>query len=90
MRNVVLAVAIVLAGVFALQNMQPVSLTFVVWRLETTVSVAWLAAVMLGIVIGALTMLPSVWRARREVRAAHRQAPAADKPALPASREVSR
>ncbi|TVO52002.1 DUF1049 domain-containing protein [Denitromonas halophila] len=82
MRNVLLAVSVVLAAVFALQNFHSVELSFVIWRFETTLSVALLLALVLGVLIGALAMLPWTLRTRKEVRQVrHQLADAAAHPA---------
>ena len=73
MRNVLLAVSLVLAAVFALQNFHTVELSFVIWRFESTLSVALLLALVLGVLIGALAMLPWTLRTRKEVRQVRHQ-----------------
>ena len=60
-----------LAVVFGLQNIHPVSLTFVVWTLDITLAWALLGAFVLGLLIGALLMLPARIRATREARGAN-------------------
>lgn len=65
MRNIVLTILIVLATVFTLQNMHAVELVFVVWHINTVVALAILVALILGILIGALLVLPAVIRNKR-------------------------
>ena len=64
MRNVLLAILAVLAAVFGLQNIHPVSLTFVVWTLD--IALAWA-------LLGAALMLPARMRATREARSANQR-----------------
>ncbi len=73
MRNVLLAILTVLAAVFGLQNIHPVSLTFIVWTFDIALAWVLLAAFVLGLLIGTLLMLPSRIRARREARSANRR-----------------
>jgi len=93
MRNVLLAILAVLAAVFGLQNIHPVSLTFVVWTVDITLAWALLGAFVLGLLIGTLLMLPARIRATREARNANRRVseleryPAAQSAALPQGRE---
>ena len=56
MRNVLLAILAVLAAVFGLQNIHPVSLTFVVWTLDIALAWALLGALVLGLLLGAALM----------------------------------
>jgi uncharacterized integral membrane protein len=86
MRNVLLAVLVVLAAVFALQNFHTVELSFVIWHFESSLSVALLLALVLGVLIGALAMLPWTLRTRKEVRQVrHQLADAVAHPATPRS-----
>ncbi len=73
MRNVLLAILTVLAAVFGLQNIHPVSLTFIVWSFDIALAWVLLAAFVLGLLIGTLLMLPSRIRAGREARSANRR-----------------
>ena len=70
MRNVLLAILAVLAVVFGLQNIHPVSLTFVVWTLDIALAWALLGALVLGLLLGTALMLPARMRATREARSA--------------------
>lgn len=87
MRNVLLTVSVVLAAVFALQNVHSVELSFIVWQIQTSVAMALLGALLLGAVIGVLSMLPTTLRARRAAHqarhAAHDPRPALHPPAAP-------
>lgn len=56
MRNVLLAILAVLAVVFGLQNIHPVSLTFVVWTLDIALAWALLGALVLGLLLGTALM----------------------------------
>lgn len=73
MRNVLLAILTVLAAVFGLQNIHPVSLTFIVWTFDIALAWVLLAAFVLGLLIGTLLMLPARIRAGREARSANRR-----------------
>lgn len=73
MRHVLLTVLAVLSGVFAIQNVAQVPITFVVWHIETYLAVAILAAMLLGFLIGALTVLSWGLRARKDARDAHKR-----------------
>ena len=73
MRNVLLAILAVLAVVFGLQNIHPVSLTFVVWTLDIALAWALLGALVLGLLLGAALMLPARMRATREARSANQR-----------------
>lgn len=73
MRNTLLAILVVLAVVFGLQNIHPVSLTFVVWQTDTALTYALLGAFVLGLAVGVLLVLPWGFRARRAARSASRQ-----------------
>ena len=73
MRNVLLAILAVLAVVFGLQNIHPVSLTFVVWTLDIALAWALLGALVLGLLLGTALMLPARMRATREARSANQR-----------------
>lgn len=53
-RQIIAVVALVLLAVFAIQNLQATSLTFIAWEAE--VSVALL--ILLSYIIGGLTVMP--------------------------------
>lgn len=71
----ILGIAVAAIGVaFALQNNVPVTVTFLVWRFDSTLAVVLLVALGLGAIIVALVSTPSVlsrqWllsRQRREI-----------------------
>lgn len=65
MRNILLTLLVVLAAIFTMQNMQSVDLTFIVWSVKTFVALAIIIALVLGILIGALLVLPTVMRSKR-------------------------
>ncbi|MBX3680118.1 MAG: LapA family protein [Rhodocyclaceae bacterium] len=73
MRSVLLTILAVLGGVFAIQNVAPVPITFVVWHAETYLAVAILGALLLGFLIGAITVLPWGIRARKDAKGAHKR-----------------
>ncbi len=65
MRNTVLTMLIVLATVFTIQNMHPVDLLFIVWSVHTVTALAIIIALVLGMLIGALLVLPTIIRTKR-------------------------
>lgn len=50
----------ILAGIFALQNNQPVIVTFMKWSWETNVALLILTALILGVILSWLLSIPSV------------------------------
>lgn len=59
----ILGIAVAAIGVaFALQNNVPVTVTFLVWRLDSTLAMVLLVALALGAIIVALVSTPSVLR----------------------------
>ncbi|OIQ99146.1 hypothetical protein GALL_188840 [mine drainage metagenome] len=74
MRNIILTALIVLAAVFAMQNMHPVELVFIVWSIQTVVALAIIVSLALGMLIGALLVLPAVMRNKRRVKQSVRHA----------------
>lgn len=68
MRNIVLTLLIVLAAIFTLQNMHSVDLTFIVWTTKTVVALAIMLALVFGMLIGALLVLPTVIRSKRATK----------------------
>lgn len=68
MRNIALTTLIVLCGVFGLQNIQEVPVTFLLWQTSTYLALALLAALALGVLIGVLLLLPWALRQRRKAR----------------------
>ena len=73
MRSVLLTILAVLGGVLAIQNVAQVPVTFVVWHTETYLAVAILGALLLGFLIGAITVLPWGMRARKDAKGAHKR-----------------
>jgi putative membrane protein len=64
---VLLAVAVaigILAGVFALQNTDPVTVSFLVWKAEASLALVLLATFGLGAAMGIMACIPSLVRAR--------------------------
>lgn len=76
MSKFLLAVIAIAAVVFALQNGTPVTLTLVVWQIEAMLAVVVLGALTVGVCAGVLIMLPTVLRARRQVRVVRKEAAA--------------
>ncbi len=52
----------VVAVIFALQNTIPISVAFMVWRWDQSLALILLIAIAAGVIIGLLTILPSVIR----------------------------
>jgi len=73
MRSVLLTILTVLSGVFAVQNVAQVPITFIVWHTETYLAVAILAALLLGFLSGAVAVLPWGMRARKAAKGAHKR-----------------
>lgn len=68
MRNTILTILVVLASVFTIQNMHPVELIFIVWSVKTVTALAIIIALVLGMLIGALLVLPAVLRNKRATK----------------------
>jgi uncharacterized integral membrane protein len=68
MRHILLTILIVLAVVFTMQNMYPIELVFVVWSIKTVAALAIILALVLGMLIGSLFVLPAVMRNKRAVK----------------------
>jgi len=73
MRSIILTILIVLAAVFAAQNMHDVELVFIVWSIKTVSAFAIIIALILGMLIGALFALPAVMRNKRVVNQSKKQ-----------------
>lgn len=69
MLRILVPVLVVLAVVFALQNMAPVSLTFIVWQFQSPLAFVLLGAVGAGLLIAALAFMPSVVRGKFAISA---------------------
>lgn len=74
MRNTILTILIVLASIFTIQNMHPVELLFIVWSIKTVTALAIIIALVLGMLIGALLVLPTVFRNKRATKQSMRYA----------------
>lgn len=67
--KILMAVLAVLALVFALQNMSPVSLTFIVWQFQSPLAFVLLGAAGAGLLIAALAFMPAVVRGKFAISA---------------------
>jgi uncharacterized integral membrane protein len=63
----------ILAIVFALQNAIPVTITFLVWKLDSSLALVLLVALAVGVLISFLATLPSLFRGRWTVSSQKRQ-----------------
>ena len=64
------AIALVLAlvvTVFAVQNNQPITISFLFWSIEGSLALVLMITLVLGIVIGVMLMLPGSVRTRLQV-----------------------
>ena len=57
-------VVAVIAVIFALQNTMPITVTFLVWKLDQSLALVLLMAIALGVIIGLLTISPTVIRSK--------------------------
>lgn len=73
MRQTIIISLLVLAVAFSLLNVEPLTIELLFWRIDTLVAVAVIVALALGIVVGAVLMLPWGLRARRALGEARRQ-----------------
>lgn len=73
MRSIILTILIVLAAVFAAQNMHQVELVFIIWSVKTVSALAIIIALILGMLIGALFALPAVMRNKRVAKQSKQQ-----------------
>jgi lipopolysaccharide assembly protein A len=63
--GIIIAIAIAVAAVaFALQNNVPVTVTFLVWRFDSSLAMVLLLALAIGAVVMALVTAPGAVRAR--------------------------
>lgn len=62
--RILIVVLVVLAVVFALQNMAPVAPTFIVWQFQSPLAYVLLGAVGTGFAIAALAFLPTIVRGK--------------------------
>jgi uncharacterized integral membrane protein len=68
MRNIILTILVVLASIFTVQNMNPVELIFITWSVKTVSALAIIISLALGMLIGALLVLPAVLRNKRATK----------------------
>lgn len=54
----------VVAVIFALQNTDPVTVSFFIWQFEQSLALVLLLSVLVGVLIGLLTILPGMIRTR--------------------------
>jgi uncharacterized integral membrane protein len=73
MRQTIVISLLVLAVAFSLLNVEPLTIELLFWRVDTVVAVAVIVALAIGIVVGAVLMLPWGLRARRALAEARRQ-----------------
>jgi uncharacterized integral membrane protein len=65
-----LAVALIvsiLAGVFALQNAIPISVSFLLWKIDGSLALVLLITFSLGCLVSFLVLIPSTVRRRRAI-----------------------
>lgn len=71
-------------AVFALQNMDPVVIRFITWRIEgTPLSLVILVSVMGGLVFASCVGLLRHWKLRSRIRQLEARVAAAERPAPP-------
>lgn len=71
-----LAVGLVIGGlsvVFVLQNITPITVTFFTWQISGSLSVLLLVALLTGMLLSVLVLLPSFVRAQWQLRALRKQ-----------------
>lgn len=73
MLKILIATLTVLAVVFSLQNMTPVSVTFIIWQFQSPLAFVLLGAVAVGSIIASLVLGPSVVRRGFAISAGKRQ-----------------
>lgn len=73
MRQTIVISLLVLAVAFSLLNVEPLTIELLFWRVQTLVAVAVIVALAIGIVVGAVLMLPWGMRTRRALVEARRQ-----------------
>lgn len=87
MRQTIVISLLLLAVAFSLLNVEPLTIEFLFWRIETLVAVAVIVALTIGLVVGALLMLPWGLRERRALRQAEQRLAELEKRAGPAASE---
>jgi uncharacterized integral membrane protein len=68
MRLILSALALLLAVVFALQNTAVVDVSLFFWHRQASLAIIIALCLVLGLLIGFASLLPLIWRARREAR----------------------
>jgi len=88
MGYVIVAVVAVAVAVFAMQNTTPVTIQFLVWRLEqVSLAAVILASLAAGLVVAGIPLWFRVWRLRSRLRTSEaRAARPGDAPEPPAPR----
>jgi len=61
------------AVIFALQNVVPIGVTFLVWQIHGSLALVLILAVIIGIMISALVSIPEVFEKHREISDLRRQ-----------------
>lgn len=64
---VVALILAILVTVFAVQNNQPITISFLFWSIEGSLALVLMITLVLGIVIGVLLMVPGSVRGRLQV-----------------------
>lgn len=63
---VVLLLAAILAAVIALQNTVSVSATLLIWKLEGSLALVMIVTLIVGVVIGMLSMVPLILKVKNK------------------------
>lgn len=74
MRQTIVISLLLLAVAFSLLNVEPLTINFFLWRIETLVAIAVIGALAIGLVVGALLMLPWGLREHRALKQARLRA----------------
>jgi putative membrane protein len=69
----------VVAVIFALQNPTAITVSFLVWKFDQSLALILLLALALGVIIGLLTILPSVIRSKWQLSARKKKIDALEK-----------
>jgi len=70
---IVLIIAVVVV-VFAVQNSGPITVAFLGWSANASMSIVLVITLAVGIVLGMLLLLPSVWKQMRSLTALKKKA----------------
>jgi lipopolysaccharide assembly protein A len=73
MRQTVVITLLLLAVAFSLLNVAPLTIDFLIWRAETLVAVAVIGALTIGLIVGALLMLPWGLREHKALKLARQR-----------------